>query len=809
MFQAAPPPPKVNIKPDVDNDWDEAFDMEDIPVLHLPASPKPPKLVEVPKPTPKPSPLPLKLPDILDDDLDCFEDDHPIPTAALTVRSRNGPLTEALRRPRSSSVVTSQSQTSKANTPTSLEKALAHIQANTDDDSGSFDLDIGIQGKSRDGGVLELKIKAPVAAHDEAPEDDIFDAIETSDDEEDEEKERQKQEIVSKVNEVSNFEKLLKVSTPEPDLIKTLNSLTDIFGNYTKQPAVKPRLVKQGLMTYVQLLSNPTPNVLLPLLRLINQIITNCPDLQLSMAILGVIPAVTRFASTDFLTPVRAEVAKFVQSLCPDNTSGDTTLQAPTAQMFMSCSGPSVLVSLIRSYYADNRDIVSTGIDTIVRIFGPVQGGAAPNNDICRLFAYSSLADTIIEILPAVAADKDPASSTVPLIEKMTSLLRTLAQADLDVKEFLVKPKLLRALLPILDSLPSIGKLNIIKCFRGLSSSESLSLIPALQQAGLVTGLVERLDKIPERDPEKLSVNIRLEMLTVLASLCSLNSEREIEAVDAGIVPHLVKYSSDRVLRPPCIQLLVELPSISAIRPVLWKHGVFDCMLRVLQERGYMSMALECIAKWSETEKEPVSRVLKHTRQIDKLMTVFEKAEAEANIVSPLGRIIKSSSIVTRQVAHTAFVGILLEKMMETSVKAEVKIQLMQMLQHLFSKCSSHRKAQLIAHFSMKPKVEAIKEQPGMPKIVVRLAGELLAEFEKAPPPSSIPSSLASSSVSPSLTSTPELTQLRESLSSQNLLAQTTPGSSLTITLTPSAHSRESFQRHMHRHSHSTSSHNS
>ena len=67
------------------------------------------------------------------------------------------------------------------------------------------------------------------------------------------------------------------------------------------------------------------------LLQLVNQLISNQPQIQSSLCMFGGIPTITKFASAAYSKPIRLEAAKFMQEMC--------MAAGVVQQMFIACQG--------------------------------------------------------------------------------------------------------------------------------------------------------------------------------------------------------------------------------------------------------------------------------------------------------------------------------------------------------------------------------------------------------------------------------------------------------------------------------------
>lgn len=88
-------------------------------------------------------------------------------------------------------------------------------------------------------------------------------------------------------------------------------------------------LAEDGPLVIIDLLEEKSNGVVRPALELANVLVAGDPAILEAVCLVGVIPAVTRFAAASVSQDIRAQVATFVHHLCHLSTS--------TLQMFVAC----------------------------------------------------------------------------------------------------------------------------------------------------------------------------------------------------------------------------------------------------------------------------------------------------------------------------------------------------------------------------------------------------------------------------------------------------------------------------------------
>lgn len=79
------------------------------------------------------------------------------------------------------------------------------------------------------------------------------------------------------------------------------------------------------------------------------------------VCLVGFCPAMTRFVSSQYSREIRLEAALFIGSMCRSSVL--------SLQIFVSCRGLGVLVSMLDENYAESKDLVWMAVDGISRVF--------------------------------------------------------------------------------------------------------------------------------------------------------------------------------------------------------------------------------------------------------------------------------------------------------------------------------------------------------------------------------------------------------------------------------------------------------
>ncbi|KAG8897651.1 hypothetical protein FRB99_008009, partial [Tulasnella sp. 403] len=152
-------------------------------------------------------------------------------------------------------------------------------------------------------------------------------------------------------------------------------------------PEMQHQLVSShGLLAIVDVLeANPSREVIIKLLRIVNLLVNAELGFLESFCLIGGIPVVMTFTTKKYSSECRLEASHFIRLLCHSSVL--------TLQMFISCRGLRVLVDLLDEDYTEQTDLVVhalNGIGSVFELQGPT-----PKNDFCRMFIREGLLDPL------------------------------------------------------------------------------------------------------------------------------------------------------------------------------------------------------------------------------------------------------------------------------------------------------------------------------------------------------------------------------------------------------------------------------
>ncbi|KAJ3293586.1 hypothetical protein HK104_004338, partial [Borealophlyctis nickersoniae] len=460
-------------------------------------------------------------------------------------------------------------------------------------------------------------------------------------------------------------------------LIGTCDELVHVFKEH---PELRRNLITHHcVMPIVEMLeTSQDHNVIVRILRVINQSIENNLELQENLCLLGGMPVIMGFTNRKFHLDVRKETACFVRQMCRTSTL--------TLQMFISCRGLPVLVDLLDEDYSPRRELIWMAVDGISSVF-ELQG-PTPKNDFCRLFAKHNLLPRLAFTLHCVNCDRDPVAADITA--KIVDILLLFSQADAPVKEALAS----RA------------------CIKG-------GLANHLEKAHLIEELCELLglkDSPFFRD-------IQNQVLNTLYNLCRINKSRQEAAALAGLVPQLQQFVKiNSPLKQFALPLLCEMAHAGkTCREVLWACDTLESYLSLLTDAYWQVNALEAIFVWLSDDPVRIGTVLATPSHIETLATTFCTAKPAMfeTILTGFQKILAVSSHVcaalaprsaaaagTGNAGNSLFMQKVCEKL--THPKAGVRLNLLRILSSICDAVSGEVKDGMVERFGLNDLAEEL-----------------------------------------------------------------------------------------------------
>ena len=208
--------------------------------------------------------------------------------------------------------------------------------------------------------MLNSKLSNNSWLGDQDDEDDPFAQLEEGFDEMDLEANIARDKYGRLRTQVEGLVDSLKTSQDEDVLADISDQLLTVFYDL---PETKEIIISaHGMLPILEILdTSRRRDIIICLLRVVNEIIFNDYEVQENLCFVGGIPIVNEFASKKYPREIRLEAAAFVQQMYQTSTL--------TLQMFVSAGGLNVLVEFLEDDYEDERDLVLIGVTGIWSVF--------------------------------------------------------------------------------------------------------------------------------------------------------------------------------------------------------------------------------------------------------------------------------------------------------------------------------------------------------------------------------------------------------------------------------------------------------
>eukprot|EP00698_Gefionella_okellyi_P024813 TRINITY_DN8855_c0_g1_i1.p1 TRINITY_DN8855_c0_g1~~TRINITY_DN8855_c0_g1_i1.p1 ORF type:complete len:951 (+),score=286.04 TRINITY_DN8855_c0_g1_i1:50-2902(+) len=509
---------------------------------------------------------------------------------------------------------------------------------------------------------------------------------------------------------------LIMTLQPDAAVSVALQSCARLVEIFRENPAQKSHLVTHhGVIPVMEMLEVGSPEVLHAVLQVVNQIIEDNVALQENLCLVGIIPAILKFAGPDSSLDIRIQAALFVQQMCFSSTL--------TLQMFIACRGLPALTGFLEPDFRNNRELVVMAIKGIDRVF-KLQS-PTPRNDFCRLFAKSKLLPRLIRAMLNV--NKDPECRE--MTDTIAGIFLFFAQADSAVKSAAASAEVLKGIMDILDDLRDmpVVLVKMLKVIKFLTM-DAMTL-DGLQQAGAIPKLVGILNV---KDGQSIS-DMHNQVLNALFNLCKLNRPRQEQAATAGIVPHLKAIIIQKSpLKQLALPMLCDLVHKSKARRELTKADGVQFYIDLLQQDYWGVTALEALSVWvgfdADRKLDKVEKIMSTPANIQKLTKVFESEQNRfLGLLTAFENIVTHSDQVNRQLGSSGFVAVLLDRLQRESIAA-TRLYLLKILLALYEKHQQPK--QMIAAFDLYRVLRRFKDD----KVLMArdLAQKMLDAFDSA-----------------------------------------------------------------------------
>jgi len=397
--------------------------------------------------------------------------------------------------------------------------------------------------------------------------------------------------------------------------------------------------------------------LILCLLKLINQSMIDERSVQETICLMNGIPIITGFADKLYPESIREEVSKFVLELCSSSNQ--------SLNMFIAGSrGCRVLVDLLDSDYFTGFSLIHNSLDSISLIFK--MNTSTPKTALCHLFAKTQLMYRISYLLnqifnmsesensqlsltqkkkvkcPSLSLSttgasasstgispskfnqlngggstsmqnlsKDQFDKVISYSVKAADILLFFSTGDSLVKEEMSQEIVIKYIVKVLEEIYTwrVIKhdirsflLKILKVIKNLSMDPNIR--SRLDNAGVIPCIINYLHCHP--GIEKIT-EIYNQVLHSLYYLLLLDKQRQEKALGAGILSHLLHIIDERgPLKELALPILFDFVRSSTNRVLLWDSNTIDKLLDLIHDRNWFADAIESIAAWAAVESVAV-----------------------------------------------------------------------------------------------------------------------------------------------------------------------------------------------------------
>ena len=569
---------------------------------------------------------------VVDDGDDIFaefsdDDSHPLPQPDAAL-----PSASSVSMPVSSIVdpsLTSMMIAADTNGAKRLDQFIEDERVEEDEFADMMDGDVGELQLATKATLLQAPAKpdsAQAGDEDEDPFDDIDFTDTTASEEE------------LALN--KSFTRIIQLLSPDQSEDVVIEQCERLMSLYRAHPQRVIALMNgQAVIPIMEMLTLTNTNIIYALLKLINLIITSNQSFLQSLCLVGLIPAIIRFAAPPQPTPssppsppssttplplLRLEAANFIRQFCYTSDY--------TRKMFIACDGLSILIAFLSEPYPDHlgKNLIFNAIDCVRHVFDST---FQPKNDFCRLFCKFKLLPPLVRIMVEVAVDSSLATQHEFLL-KISQILHLFSQGDSVVKQQFAQPRIIAPMLSLLPALPPDCLLLFLKTFCALSMDSNT--LDHLEEAGAIPALLPHL--AATSPPEN-----QHQVLLSMYYLCQLKSSRQEQAALHGLIPHLQRFiQSDHPLKQFAFPIIFALCKTSKrTRAELKKCDGVLFYLQTLSDPYWRSHALEVLAVWLSEEPQRVGFLLTQPSSVNALLACVSQTVSATQFEKMLGSVRK------------------------------------------------------------------------------------------------------------------------------------------------------------------------
>ncbi|KAI9737760.1 MAG: hypothetical protein M1834_009128 [Cirrosporium novae-zelandiae] len=574
-------------------------------------------------------------------------------------------------------------------------------------------------GSDRSTLMLNSKLSNQSWLGDEDDEDDPFAQLEEGFDEQGLEANIARDKYARLCTQVESLVDSLKISQTEEALADISEQLMDVL---VESPGVKNVIVgAHGMLPMLEILDScRRRDVILPLLRIVNEISFQDVEIQENLCFVGGIPIINKFASRKYPREIRLEAAVFVRQMFTTSTL--------TLQMLVSAGGLNVLVEFLEEDFEDERDLVLIGVDGVCSVF-ELQG-PTPKNDFCRILSRNSLLDPLSLVLNRVLDDEEDEQAAM-YEGRIANIFLLFSQAENYVKELVADRTVLHRVLKDLKRMSPSHQITMLKFIKNLSMLSST--LDTLQNSNAIDILTELLNTSFSKPQFREMSN---QILNTIFNLCRLSKSRQEDAALNGVIPLLQKIvKTERPLKEFALPILCDMAhSGKACRRELWRNKGLKFYISLLSDPYWQVTALDAISVWLQEETARVEEQLLDGTFTDAIVDCFttSKANSFENLLEPLQKLLRLSPPVALSLARPDLFHRILQKLHHP--KVTIRLNLLKIVRSICD--ASEEQGALLRHFGILDTIEDLeRNDPSV--LVTNMAGELVKSSEDHQVPSS------------------------------------------------------------------------
>ena len=488
---------------------------------------------------------------------------------------------------------------------------------------------------------------------------------------------------------------------------------------------IQTQMSKHGVIPVMELLEVPNDSIIHSLLHLVMEVIGDVCDssnangqkFQQSMALVGLIPAIVKYASPEFAPRIRSVAIKLMRSFCYASDF--------TRRMYIACGGLPVLVTCLQMRYTDNRVLIFDAIDCIRHVFDV---STNPKNDFCRLFCKYGLLYPLARVLSSLNSDREVSEpSASDYTKKVADIVHLFSQGDAVVKAALAEEQVQREIMRTLPGLSPDNMILILKSVRNISMDPST--LDSMEKAGAINVLIPLMDA---QFPEYIQNQVLLSMYY----LTTIKASRQEQAAGAGIIPHLQRFiRNNHPLKQFALPLIFQLAKTSKrTRTELRKHDGVTFFLNLLEETYWKSYSLEALSSWlgdSEDAKRVEFITINHIGKLVSVMKNTKKSEQFDKILGPIEKILTLSQAINRALGVSSiFTEEVIHRLQAHSDSNAIRVNLLKILTLIFD---LHQKPEeFVSRHQLLPLLEGLAADKNA-VVVANLAQSLVNAIARKP----------------------------------------------------------------------------